>query len=353
MGINIILILILVLTVLFLVVKIFPFKNKNQLFLKLSFIIIFIALAIREPTSDMIRYNYFFSEIAHMKFSQIFIYGWEELYLILNYLISRFTSNTQIFMTILAFLCLLGPYFFIKKYSKFYFFSIVFYLLLGFFECNMVVIREALAISILLFSIKYIINKSFFKFLLIIILASLFHRTSLIFIIAYPICNFKLNKFGYLLYLLLTLIIFIFRNFLGSFLFVGKYTMYLDRINGSDGYGKLFLLFIIFLNMLFIHYSYKKGESTKIISKREKNDVESVFWGLFLIGIIFQILATKISICSRIVIYFVISVPIIVSNNIYKIKNSRTKLILCAIILLCCILYAIISFQKGSYILRF
>lgn len=66
-----------------------------------------------------------------------------------------------------------------------------------FLFCDMGVIRQGLSISVLLYSIKYAINKDIVKFGLLILLASLFHVTALLFIPMYFIADHKYTKKQY------------------------------------------------------------------------------------------------------------------------------------------------------------
>lgn len=64
--------------------------------------------------------------------------------------------------------------------------------------CSMM--RQFLAMTILLYSIKYIVRKKFFKFFIIILIAFCFHRTSLIFLPIYFLClkNYKLKSWTWI-----------------------------------------------------------------------------------------------------------------------------------------------------------
>ena len=60
---------------------------------------------------------------------------------------------------------------------------------------NVFVVRNIIAWIILFYSIKFIKSKSFIKFVSFVILAVLFHRSSLAFLPAYFIYHMKITKF--------------------------------------------------------------------------------------------------------------------------------------------------------------
>lgn len=68
--------------------------------------------------------------------------------------------------------------------------------------------RQGLAIAITLFATKFIISREFTKFFLLVLLASTFHVSALIFVIAYFIYDYKMTKKG--VFFLSSIVIFAF-----------------------------------------------------------------------------------------------------------------------------------------------
>ena len=69
----------------------------------------------------------------------------------------------------------------------------------GFFGSSMNIIRQFLAFSILVFSIKYIIHRKFWKFLITVIIAMTIHTVSFLFLILYFVYNIKFDKKSFLI----------------------------------------------------------------------------------------------------------------------------------------------------------
>ncbi len=78
-----------------------------------------------------------------------------------------------------------------------------------FLPFDMGIIRQGISIAILLFSIKYAINKEIVKFGLLILLASLFHVTALVFIPMYFIANHEYAKKQYYIVAAVSLVLFV------------------------------------------------------------------------------------------------------------------------------------------------
>ena len=326
-------------------IKVLPLdKKKNKIYINISFIILFIILILREPYSDMIRYIQVFKQTNLQTFSSILELRWEVLYLVLNLIVKLFTESERIFIIVLAVLTLVGPYTFIKKYSDNYFFSLIFFIILGIYNYNFYIIRQAIAISILLMSIKHIEQKSLIKFLLYIIVAAGFHTSSIIFIIAYPLCNIKINIKGIIIYFFSSILVFLSSKKIVSLIYsISSYSTYSERQSVSDGKGRLILLILIFIAVLILNYKNGKIDlnSKKIFDKREKGDKNTIFFNMLMIGIIFQVLAIRQSVIVRLANIFITGAIILIPNAIYETKDKNYKYAICTAILICAILYAI------------
>lgn len=79
----------------------------------------------------------------------------------------------------------------IKKYSKNIFLSFIIFASLQYYEISFTLMRQVIAIGILLFSFKYLKNKNVFKFIGLVLIASLFHKMALVFLVAYPFMHIK------------------------------------------------------------------------------------------------------------------------------------------------------------------
>lgn len=109
-------------------------------------------------------------------------------------------NHFTLYLLLIATLWIVPIAHFINKYSDDALLSFILLLSLGFFDAQMVIIRQSLAISILLFAYSGLREKKLFKFFFFVLLASTFHRTALIFLLALPLGRLKINWFSLLLY---------------------------------------------------------------------------------------------------------------------------------------------------------
>ncbi len=80
---------------------------------------------------------------------------------------------------------------FIAKHSKEPAFSFIVYICLGLMTFNMNGMRQAMAMSICLLAYGFAKERKPLRFLLIVLLAFTFHRTAVVFLLAYPLSHYK------------------------------------------------------------------------------------------------------------------------------------------------------------------
>lgn len=108
----------------------------------------------------------------------------------------------------------------IKNYIPKYFnFGVLSYFCFIFFLLDMSGVRQAIALNLFIFSIRYILDKRIFRFLFVISLAIVFHYTAAILIFFYPLYNMRFSKHTMITIIIISFCIFVFRFPLISILF--------------------------------------------------------------------------------------------------------------------------------------
>lgn len=158
-------------------------------------------------------------------------------YVLLNKVIARFTGNPTFLMlttgSIIVFFYLTR----IAFSSKFIPFSV--FVAFNLYASSFNLIRQGIAISICFFALEYARNKSWFKFIIFILLAAVFHKTALFFI---PICLLFRRKYPVQIYLSVAvafLAIMLFREQVFHFLLSVFYPVYLDPQYGISYDGNI------------------------------------------------------------------------------------------------------------------
>lgn len=197
---------------------------------------------------------------------------------------------------------------------------------------NLFFVRQSIAYAILLFSIKIISDKKKTVFLLCVFTAFLFHRSALLFLIAYPIYNLRLKLstcFSYMFVFGIAGVLFgklllITLGDLGGIAFSTRIENYLELgvDDNSMAYSHNLIVLKGFLNRFFliIIFSY-------FFKYRRKTDekVNGLF-NLYLFGCVIYFLTLPISVSlARLAVYFDL-VQIFLTPMLFEpLNNKRFK----------------------------
>ena len=257
--------------------------------------------------------------------------------------IAAFFNNYQVMFAIITFLTVIIYYKAILNYKEkvslgFTFFL---YLFLNFTE-SFNVIRQALAVAIVFYSYKFVLNRNFVKFLLTVIIATMFHITALIFIPFYFICSNKQNetkKIKAIKVCAVIMVVFLVFNYadlinsistnVESFERYGAYANEKITANRETIMNFAILIFILLFRKKLIRYDYRNN--TLIF--------------LYFIGFLFSLTGYSSAFVKRVAMYFDVSGLILLATFPQIVKNSRQK----ALIYFLLILYAIGIFTISTY----
>lgn len=188
----------------------------------------------------------------------------EIVYNLLNYVVKYFGGNYQSLIFVEALLVNLMLYIFTKWFfksneifhGKDYTISI-YWLMWGFGLYNIVIVRQTISVMVCWLSIRFILKKKFKPFCLYVVVASLIHRASVLWIIAYFIFNINTNenenkRMKYVLKVIFIVIVGIcgidlFASFLPGMLGV-KLRLYLNE--GLKSYGESYSVTFLILKSL-------------------------------------------------------------------------------------------------------
>lgn len=179
--------------------------SKKDWWIMLISIFLFAFLALQDVSSntDLLKsYAPAFDRQEYRTLDYYFIYFFrvkDPFYHICTLVLQRAGLSFYTWKTIIAMFFVFSVYRLIQRYSKNPALSFIVVISLGLLNFSMSALRQTIAISIIFFSYEYLKDKKLIKFLIIIILAALFHRTVLIFALAYPVYHLKASKLNVIL----------------------------------------------------------------------------------------------------------------------------------------------------------
>lgn len=318
------------------------YHNKNLKDSKMWFcIIIFVQLTIisgfRESIGfDYNSYRYHFYEISKLSFFDTLKYNFEPGFSFLNKVILYFTDNYKILIFICSFITTGFVSYSIYKNSKYPFYSFFLYITLAFYYASFNLIRQGLAISISILGLKYLKERKFLKYLLIILIAASFHYSALVMIPVYFFVNINLTYKKIIIFFLITSFGYIFFDkilaiALKIFPMYSEY-LYSDFLKPLSVKSILIFLFIFIILLFFKKY---------IIDQDKKN---SMYINIAFLCFLISIFQTKIGVLDRIPYYLnifsIFSIPLIIDCF----ENEKQKRLAGTFIIIFGILYNVYIF---------
>ncbi|KIO70372.1 EpsG family protein [Caldibacillus thermoamylovorans] len=336
MGIVIIIYLTLLIVITFLGNTIDLFTNNNKAknaFLFISFLPLLLISALRSPSvgADTENYLYGYNLIKDYFYPDFFnVVRWENGYVILNKLVSFMSNNEQIIIIATSFIILIGIFYFIYKNSLNFTFSIYLFLSLYFYLISFNLIRQFIAISILLMGFHLIEKRKFFKYLIVVVIASTFHQPAILMIGLYFLYNLKLNAKNLTLIIGSAILLLVSFNYIMELIFIVfpgyEYYIGTSYLEGSGLLTTLISGSILFFGV-FIKLTYKSDK---------KFDFLLI---IMIVSFLVSALSMYITLFNRLGYYFSIFNIIFIPYAIYLVKDQNVKIIYSSVIYIITFLY--------------
>lgn len=197
-------------------------------------------------------------------------------------------------------------------------------------------IRSAIAISFLIFSYYYLLEKKWVKYFVVIFIGSLFHSTiflcmlypfALLFSGKFAANDYYINNTKRTTVYILFLIIFIY--IIGSLLpiitqvfFADMYDMFIESSDGKIGIGTFFLFILYVVPIILFNWKYMKND--KIYARLR--DLSLLYLPVSIIGY-FAVWASRLNLFSFVALLFLFSMAI--NDNKMKRWTTIAPIIIC------------------------
>lgn len=231
---------------------------------------------------------------------------------------------------------------FVYRYSDNPPVAFIVYFALGYYTIGFQMMRHVLAVSVLLFSYKEIQEKHLLRFIVIVLIASGFHSTALIFLIAYPLAHYNIGLKQWAFIGAAIIAIYFFRTNIVNvlnliFINNNRYSKFT-----SENYGiQLSAMGLIILLCVYAASYY-------LCPKEEMKGTAKGLFNLCAIGVAFMSMIAIIAEFHRISMYFGIYNTILLPNAMKKYNGKyQYKLIINGLIVIILIMYFIL-FRVGN-----
>ena len=245
-------------------------------------------------------------------------FPWESGYVLLNKAVSMVTDDPTGIFILTSFVFLTFVFKAIYDLSVDIRLSVLFLVIDGFYFQSMNGIRQWITLAMFLYSIKFIRDKRFIPYLIVILLASTIHLSALIFIPIYFLCQIRIPPRKGILVLSISIACMPFvRGIFNYIVSFTKYKWYLNILyNKSDFSITDTIIGAILMFLGYFYYRNAKDDKTY-----------SILMNLQLIAFIVSLYSTVIILAERIVPCFtaaeLLFVPLILSQE----KDRKTRMI--------------------------
>lgn len=259
------------------------------------------------------------------------------------YLVTKFVTifdSDRVFLMVLALLSIIPGLFYILNEWKDGIVKLlmIFIFLFNPFIFSFSACKQGIALSILVFSLKHVFDREILKFLLCILVASLFHSTSIVFIFVYFLLD-KKGNFSWLKKIILIIgcvftiinLQWLLEGFMG-----GRFEAY--AIDSVEGRNRTFWLYSLLAGMFLL---FRK----KLIEVDKRNDLLIM---MMLIGAISQYLGFYNAFAKRIGEYFLIAQVFLIPQCIYLFKKESRLLVVVLIIVYVVVIFLIANPTASS-----
>ena len=323
--------------------------NKIIIFTFFSAFLLLLAFRDRSVGVDLKNYYIYFQKYSLYDFKDLLYHiktpGKNDLeagYIILNWLISRLTDNFNYFLGIIAIISVVPVAALYYQNSEHAYLSTILFTTIGIFPMFFSGLRQILAVSVGILAYSAAKNKKIIRFVLLVFLATLFHRTAFVLILLYPCCHLKLKK-NYLIIIIPILAVFFAFN-KPIFLWLVKFIPDVGEVEiiTTNAYTMLFLY------LIFAIWSFAIGDETKF-------DAETFgLRNILLIVVIIQMFASVNTLAMRMNYYFLPLIPLLISKIIDRAKPNLQEISVLSNVIICVFFtfYRIYSMYSSEDILQ-
>ena len=319
--------------------------QKKSLLLVVFFVHLFVVHAFKDP------YAFFDTPAYAEAYDVMCAYGMEGYgrfaflksevgYVFLMWLASWISSNTQFIFIVTSFIILGGYFFAIKRYSSIVWLSI-FILLITSFNQSLFVIRQYVAIGILMFSLPYVIRRNKWLFGLLLLLAFSIHYTAIIFSLLYVVYGLDIWRNRKHLILLVVGCVLFYFSFRYLYLVVISndglgYGAYIDK-EGTNAKGFLLLLGISIL----FYWSRRRYLCS--------DDTDKLIFYILFLGCLFSLVGIGLYATSRLNMYYSSIGTILALPRIIKSRNPITQIGAWGILFVLAYFYCVNLLEMADY----
>ena len=290
------------------------FLKKKKLFIFFTTLNLIIINGLRDSSIgiDTIRYERNFYNAAAETMLDLANRRSEFGYNLLTKVAVETFGNFNLWLLIVAIFMFVTFGWFVYKYSKNAYISFLVFLALGFYGHTFNITRQLMAVMIVLLSYPFLLNRKLFKFSGTVFIASLFHSSALVFLLAYIIDAIKIKRIHLYWLIPLILVFYKYRLFIANYIMTVSRPGYLGHyvVSGSTGGITFGIIVLLVVNFIFNSPFKNPNRENVVLTK------------LVIVALFIQILSSYAYAFTRANLYFLIYLTLYIPQVITGLSEA-------------------------------
>ncbi|MBR4881506.1 MAG: EpsG family protein [Clostridia bacterium] len=283
-----------------------PEEKRRRNVIGVFFLILTLMLVLRHMTIGRDLYGYYslFNNYIRTSFDNATKSGVEHGYILLNQFIGLFTTDFQWVIVVTGLLSVLPIWYTYSKTTEDIPLTISLFLIMPSFVMMFSGIRQAISIALGFVAYEFVKKKKLVFFILVCILAMLFHKSAFMLFIMYPLFHAKITRKWLYAVVPSMLVIFLFNKPIFTFLNRIFASMYEGELSNTGAYMML-VLFVIFAI-----YSFAVVDESEM-------DAETIgLRNFLLLAVALQMFAPLHALAMRMNYYYLMFIPLLLPKII-------------------------------------
>lgn len=324
-------------------------QKRKKFFLLLFFTILTVLAMLRKNTVgvDTTHYCHGYQVISNLDWGKLDTFDYEIGFGALCKLLNYITPDPQALIVVSSLLIFPPVAIFIYKNSDDVVFSTFLFISLNFYSMNLNVMRQSVAVGIILIGLEFLKKDKKLLFIAIVILASCFHKSAVLCLIMLVYFKMTFKKRTMLYIFIASIVGFIGAKYIFKFAtnILEEYAGYADSEFAVSNYFGTAINLSVCAVILFFGLIYYKTDSLYLIKKKLSN--QTVFSYDFqayslAISLLNFVVGLQMTILLRTKLYFTIFYILWVPNAIYTIEYKDVRIIYKFVFIIFTLLYFII-----------
>ena len=321
-------------------------EQKHVIGIFFSAFLLMLALRGLDCGSDTRNYLYYFNNDVSLSFDEIFHqYHVEVLFHLLNKIISLISKDYQLYLVIIAIICIIPLWKLYKEESELPYLSIILFLTVAPFSIFFSGLRQALAISAAPISYYFCKKKKLLPYIATCLITTSIHQSAIMLFLMYPIYRAKTTRNWLYFVVPIVAVILAFNSRIYTTIVPLMGERYFERYGETSSTGAysviLFLLALAILASLFPNDD-------------EVDENTAGLRNLLFLSVCLQCFAPVNTIAMRMNYYYLIFVPLTIPKIVTRSKRKYKQVAYFVVIAMCVVfcLYFIYEMYKSSDIMQ-